>query len=109
MAGPVDPMVDEDEDITDPVLTPIEVSSDLVPTADQDVPLATYCDWDRSTTRVITYVVNGTPPNGLAGKLVHWGMSRDSARRDCEARYGRVFEANYVPGRAFFRVKKAAS
>jgi hypothetical protein len=89
------PEVSEDDE-------PTEVALDLVPTLDQGQPIATYPDWTHADTKVVVYYIGGSPrgSNGL------WALTRDNAKRQAELTYGRVFEANYVPGRAFFRVKR---
>ena len=78
-----------------------EITPDLVPTCDQEAPVATYRDWRAEDTRVITVSLrrgswtDPEPPR-----------TREQARAEVEAKYGRILEANYLPGRAFFRVKR---
>jgi hypothetical protein len=97
ITAPVDnlPEVSEDDE-------PTEIAPNLVPSLDQAEPLATYQDWDPKDTKVVVYFIGGSPrgSNGL------WALTRDNALRQAKLTYGRVFEANYVPGRAFFRVKR---
>lgn len=79
---------------------PAELAPDLVPTVDQEVPVATYCDWRREDTMVVQCAIaNSTFP----GKRYD---TRDEALRETAKKYGRVLEANYTPGRAFLRVMK---
>lgn len=94
-----------DVDQGDPELP--EIAEDRVPDIDQEVPTATYRDWDPKDTVIKSYAVGGSPDSVLV--LHHgfrWAPSRDAARADAAKRFGRVVEANYVRGRAFFRVIK---
>lgn len=78
-----------------------EFQPDLVPTLDDLAPVATYPDWTRDKTRVISC--------RIASNLYlkdEWFPTRDIARNTIAARHGRILEAYYVPGRAFFRVFK---
>lgn len=78
---------------------PTELAVDCVPEADQPDPVATYKDWDAADTRVITCAIGeGSPYPGERFE------TRDEARHVIAVRHGRILEANYVPGRAFFRV-----
>lgn len=79
---------------------PPQLAEDHVPTVDQAAPVSTYRDWDKADTRVVTYAVNNTVYRGK------YAESREHALADCQAIHGRVLEANYMPGRAFFRVFK---
>ena len=75
-------------------------ASHPVPTMDQDKPVAAYLDWRKEDTRIVTYAIgNHIYPGEFA-------ESRDQARALCEAKHGRILEANYMLGRAFFRVRK---
>lgn len=79
---------------------PTHTASDFIPTADQDKPVASYPDWRPGDTRVITCrIANDVYP----GKRYE---SRDEALRAVTKAHGPVLEANYVPGRAFLRVRK---
>ncbi len=79
---------------------PTDPALDLVPTADQDIPVATYSDWTPAGTRIVTCrIANDQYP----GERFE---SRGEAYRAVEGQHGRILEANYVPGRAFFRVRK---
>lgn len=78
-----------------------DLALDLVPSIDQEVPLATYKDWRDEDTRVITYRIGN---NLYPGKFAE---TRDLARVDCQLNHGRILESNYVQGRAFFRVRKS--
>lgn len=73
---------------------------DLVPDVHQDEPVATYPDWRRADTRVITCAINN---DVFPGERYE---SREEARAAVELKYGRILEANYLPGRAFFRVRR---
>lgn len=77
-----------------------ELAPDLVPTLDQNVPVGTYKDWKAEDTKVVCYSIGNTLYPGK------YAESRDAARADCQLIHGRIFEANYVQGRAFFRVAK---
>lgn len=79
---------------------PSELAVDAVPSADQATPLATYSNWVAEDTRVITCTIGEAPYRGERFD------SREAARAAIERRHGRILEANYVPGRAFFRVLK---
>jgi hypothetical protein len=90
--SPFEPEID-DVDVS-------EVSEDRVPTAADAAPEATYVDWRKEDTEVVTYRVGNDVYPGI------YAESRDGARAHCEATRGRILEANYVRGRAFFRVAK---
>lgn len=98
MASPPDLRTPEDELLA--LDGPPEVAPNLTPTVDAAVPLATYPDWDPRATRVIACRIGNDIYPGPRYE------SRDAARAAIEAQYGRVLEANYVPGRAFFRVRR---
>lgn len=85
----------EIDDVPEPVL-----AEDIVPGVDDPKPTATYKDWDPAGTKIVTYRVGN---NVYPGK---YAETRDAAKADCELLHGRIYEANYVHGRAFFRVKK---
>lgn len=87
------------ETINDVPVTVMAV--DVVPTVDSHEPgvNASYPDWDRNATVVKTYAIGNTYYKGIPAE------SREDAKAHCELHYGRVLEANYVQGRAFFRVK----
>lgn len=91
--------VQDELQVTDGVT---EVQPDLVPSGDQDIPVATYADWDPAQTVVITCRIGNDVYPGRRFE------TRDQARTQILAERGRIFEANYVPGRAFFRVPKVA-
>ena len=78
---------------------PAEVTEDAVPSLDQDVPVSSYRDWRKEDTRVISCRIG----NDLYLKDERF-ESRGEALHAIRARYGRVLEEQYVPGRAFFRV-----
>lgn len=79
---------------------PTELAADHVPTVDQETPFASYRDWKSEDTRVVSCrIANDTYP----GRRYN---SREEAISDIKRSYGRILEANYVPGRAFFRVYK---
>ena len=80
-----------------------ETVTDYVPTMDQAEPVATHKDWVASQTRVISCRI----ANDLYMKDERF-ESRPEAYAAITKRYGRILEANYVPGRAFFRVKRGA-
>ncbi len=77
-----------------------ELSHDHVPQMDQEVPVASHRDWLKSQTRVVTC--------RIANDLYKDERfeTRDEAIAAITKRHGRILEANYVPGRAFFRVKR---
>ena len=79
---------------------PSEFATDFVPTVDQEEPVATYRDWKLEDTRVVTYSIRNDVYKGRPAD------SREQALADCRLVFGRVLEANYMPGRAFFRVFK---
>ncbi len=79
---------------------PVELALDLIPTLDSDSPVATYQTWRPEDTKVITYSI------GDAGYKGRPAESRDQALADCKLVFGKVLEANYVPGRAFLRVMR---
>ena len=79
---------------------PAEFATDFVPTVDQAEPVATYRDWNMEDTRVVTYSIRNDVYKGRPAD------SREQALADCRLVFGRVLEANYMPGRAFFRVFK---
>lgn len=79
---------------------PTELAADHVPTVDQESPFASYRDWKTEDTRVVSCrIANDTYP----GRRYD---TREEALRDTQRAHGRILEANYVPGRAFFRVRK---
>lgn len=78
----------------------VVLAKDQVPTVDQEVPLASYQDWKRSDTEVVTYTIGNNIYKGI------YAHSREEAKAHCELTRGRILEANYVPGRAFFRVQR---
>jgi hypothetical protein len=73
-----------------------------IPHLSQDVPVATYRDWSPKDTRVITCRIANDIYPGTRYE------SREEAKAAVELVHGKVLEANYVPGRAFFRVFKAS-
>ena len=79
---------------------PTDTEPDFVPTADQSIPLATYPDWVPGETRIIQCRIGNDLYSGDRYE------SRDEARAATELKYGKVLEANYTPGRAFFRVRR---
>lgn len=79
---------------------PSHTASDFIPTVHQTEPVATYRDWDPATTKVIRCCISNSLYPGERYE------SRDEAYKAVQARHGRILEANYVPGQAFFRVKK---
>lgn len=81
-----------------------ETSADVVPTLDSKEPAASYKDWDPAATRIIACRI----ANDLYLRDERF-ESRDEARAAIQLRHGRILEANYVPGRAFFRVFRVCS
>lgn len=75
-------------------------SDDRVPSVDQENPVGTYRDWRREDTQVITYRVNNDFYKGI------YAETRDDAIAHCKEKFGPILEANYVQGRAFFRIRK---
>lgn len=101
MAEPIvteTPTIAPREDINDLPVTVVQ--ADVVPTVDSAEPVASYPDWKREDTQIITYAINNTVYKGK------FAETREAAKADCELVHGRVLEANYVQGRAFFRVHK---
>lgn len=88
----------EREDINDLPVTVMQV--DVVPTVDAEAPVATYPDWKREDTIIVTYAIGNTYYKGK------FAETREAALADAQLVHGRVLEANYVQGRAFFRVQK---
>ena len=76
------------------------ITADLIPSVDDENPVASYHDWTPEQTKVVTYSVGGM---GFRGILV---ATREEAMRHATAMFGKVVEANYVPGRAFLRVMR---
>lgn len=79
---------------------PAELAPDLVPTVDQETPVATYQDWRREDTFVVQCAIANSTFPGTRYE------TRDEALRAVAKKHGRILEANYTPGRAFFRVRK---
>lgn len=94
------PLYVPDEADLEVVDGPTQAAVDRVPQADQDVPVATYADWLPDTTRVITCRIANDLYPGTRYE------SRREALKAVTELYGRPVEENYVPGRAFFRVRK---
>lgn len=90
-------MSGEPEEVVD---LPSEIQHDLIPGGEQVFPTATYRDWDIYSTRVITCAIANSPFPGARY------ATRDDALAATRLLHGKVLEANYVPGRAFFRVFK---
>lgn len=80
-----------------------QVAPRRVPSSDQDVPVADYQDWDPAATRIIQCRISNDLYPGERYE------SRDEAIRAVTAKFGRVLEANYTPGRAFLRVFRKVS
>lgn len=83
-----------------------EEYEDRIPTID-DVdldkpPPATYRDWRREDTRVVTYT---TRPDKWPKDLVC--SNRLAAKAHCIVTHGRPVEENYLPERFFFRVRRS--
>lgn len=74
---------------------------DVIPSIDSAEPEATYLDWNRNTTRV----VSGPIGSSYAYPGTRY-ESREAAYAGVTQRFGRIFEANYIAGRYFFRVRK---
>lgn len=70
-----------------------------IPTVDDEEPKATYQTWSKENTEIKTYAVDNTVYPGIRAE------TRDAARKHCTENFGEILEANYVPGRAFFRVR----
>lgn len=73
---------------------------DFVPTVDQEEPAASYADWTKDQTVIITCRIANDLYKGRRFE------SRDEAVQTVQREYGRILEANYIPGRAFLRVMK---
>ena len=78
----------------------VDMQVDLIPEVTQDEPVATYKDWRDNETRIVTYAIGSDFYKGI------YAETRQKAKAHCELTYGKIYEANYVPGRAFFRVAK---
>ena len=90
-------MMPDDDDLLD---GPPDLAVDRVPTAGQSVPVATYRDWRPEDTRVIVCrVANDRYPGSRY-------ETREAARAAVEAEHGEILEANYLWGRAYFRVRR---
>lgn len=76
------------------------MAQDVVPTVDEAEPVATYPDWRKEDTVVLTYRIGN---DIYPGKFAE---TREEAKADATLIHGRVLEENYVQGRAFFRVLK---
>jgi hypothetical protein len=96
--------MNDDHDTEDPLEIldgPTELAPPVrIPTVYSNEPTATYHDWRPADTRVITCRIGNDLYPGERFE------SRDEALEAVKLRYGRVLEANYVPGRAFFRVQR---
>ena len=83
----------------------IEIAEDHVPTLDQAddnaPPPVTYKDWVPEQTRVVVYT---TAPHKYPKDRT--AVSRAQALAECKLLFGRVLEANYLPERFFFRVRR---
>lgn len=91
MAGQDEPIIQDG---------PSELVIDRVPTVDDEVPTGTYVDWNAGDTRVIVCAIGNDMYPGRRF------ATRDAAVKAITAEHGRILEANYVPGRAFLRVKR---
>lgn len=78
-----------------------DAAQDHVPTMDQETPVASHPDWTRENTRVISCRI----ANDLYTKDERF-ETRAEAYAAITKRHGKIVEANYVPGRAFFRVRR---
>jgi hypothetical protein len=78
------------------------MAADVVPTVDSHEPgvVVSYPDWSKDDTRIVVYAIGNAVYKGK------FAESREEAMADALLVHGRVFEANYVQGRAFFRVPK---
>lgn len=85
---------DEDKDDT------VDVQVEPVPTVDAQEPVNSYPDWTPENSRVITYAVGTNEFKGI------FASNREAAKKHCKQTYGEIVEENYVPGRAFLRVRK---
>lgn len=77
-----------------------ELAPDIVPRLDDEAPEGSYRDWDPAKTRIVQYRVGNDYYPG------EYAPTRDAALASAKQKYGRILEANYVRGRAFFRVSK---
>lgn len=77
-----------------------DTPADEIPNLDQEEPRATYRDWLPEATKIVVCCIGN---HSYPGERFN---TRDDARREVRRRYGRILEANYVKGRAFFRVTK---
>lgn len=82
----------------------VRLTPNFVPTMEQEVPVATYIDWKKEDTHVVTFQIGsaGITQRNTVGHCA----TRSQADAECAKRFGRILEANYVPGRAFYRVMK---
>lgn len=90
LSGPLKPV--EAEEYT------VVIAEDNIPTLDKGPNQASYIDWDKKDTRVITCCIG---EYNYPGERFE---TRQEAADAIRARYGRILEQNFVPGRAFFRV-----
>lgn len=79
---------------------PAHTASDFIPTVDQDEPVASYADYRKEDTRIVQCRISNDLYPGERYE------SRDEAYAATQLKHGRIYEANYTPGRAFFRVAK---
>lgn len=97
-------MSDPGFDLSDTTLAindePAEVAHDFIPTLDADKPVATYRDWDPANTKIIQCrIANDEYPGDRY-------ETRDLAISETTKKHGKILEANFVPGRAFLRVRR---
>jgi hypothetical protein len=80
-----------------------ETPPDVVPSIDQEKPVAAYPNWRPEDTRVICYTTD--PAKYPKDRVVIDGVS---ARLECERDFGEVLEVRTVPQRYFLRVRRGA-
>lgn len=73
---------------------------DLIPTVDDEEPRASYKEWKPEDTKIVVYRIGNDDYPGI------YAVSRRAAVSDAIRKHGKIIEANYVRGRAFFRVQR---
>lgn len=72
-----------------------------LPTIDSEEPSNSYEDWKPEDTKIVVCRIANDKYPGV------FYETREEALNATTCMHGRILEANYVPGRAFFRVRKA--
>ncbi len=78
-----------------------ETPPDVIPTIDQEEPVASYQDWRPEDTRVVVYTTD--PDRYPKDRVAPDGVSAQVA---CENECGPILQVRTVPYRYFFRVRR---